>query len=182
MTTSRRFNPTADLLRHVVICVGVGTLVAATTALAVPLTGHADDVRHALGFGFGGLPHTPAAAARILLHNARFAAGPLLCAAIQPGLPARTRAALDLLLGALLVLNAAAIGIALGAYGHRALTAIALHGMPELAALCLAASAYLQARKHAIPAASLAAIGALCALLLTGAAALEAYVSPGGGR
>jgi hypothetical protein len=182
MTTSRRLNPTADLLRHAVICAGVATLITATTALAVPLTGQAGDVRRALGFAFGGLPHTPAEAGCILLHNARFAAGTLLCAAIRPALRPRTQQAVDLLLAALLVLNAAAIGVALGAYGSRAFTAIAPHGLPEFASLSLAAGAYIQARTQAIEAALLAAIAALCTLLLAVAAAFETYVASGGAR
>ena len=49
--------------------------ITGATTLAVALTGLADDARRVLGFGFGGVPQTPADAGDILLHNARLAAG-----------------------------------------------------------------------------------------------------------
>jgi hypothetical protein len=180
MTTSRQLNPIAEITAGAVTCAAAATLIAATSAFAVALTGLPDDARRVLGFGFGGVAHTPDDAGRILLHNARFVAGPLLCAVLRPRLPTAAGAAVDLLLVTVLTLNAGVIGIAVGAYGERLVTTSALHATPECAALALAGGAYMSARQQAIRFAPLAAIAALCTLLLTGAAALETYVSPGG--
>jgi hypothetical protein len=182
MTTSQQLNRTPLILRDAVNCAGAAIVIGATSALAVQLSGEAEQLRGTLGFGFGGVRHTPAQAGCILLHNARFVAGTLLCAAIRPSLRASTQQAVDLLLAALLMLNAAAIGVALGAYGRRAATTIAPHGVPEFAALSLAAGAYMSTRKQAIGGGSLVVIAALCALLLTGAAVLETYASAGGAQ
>jgi hypothetical protein len=182
MTTSRQLNPIAEVTAGAVRCAAAATLIAATGALTVTLTGLSDDARRALGFAFGGVPHAPADAGRILLHNARLAAGTLVCAALRPRLLRTARTAIDLLLATLLTLNAGVIGIALGAYAHRLVTATALHAVPEFAALALAAGAYMSTRKQAIGVVCLAAIAALCALLLAAAAALETYVSLGSAR
>jgi hypothetical protein len=182
MTTSRHVNSIAEIAAGAVTCAAAATLITSSSALTVVLTGLSDEARRMLGFGFGGVPHTPADTGRILLHNARLASGTLVCAVVRPRLPAEARTAVDLLLATLLTLNASVIGVAFGAYGHRLLTAIALHAAPEFAALSLAAGAYMSTRKQAIGVGCLAAIAALCALLVSAAAALETYVSLGSAR
>jgi hypothetical protein len=164
-----------------VACSVAFVCVVAVAALAVAAAGASDDARRALHFSFAGVERSPSAIAGITLHNARFAAGTLVCAGAFPRLGARTRALLDGLLVALLVLNAVAVGVAIGAYGTRVMSATALHLPIELGALSLAAGAYVQARVDAVSAGTLVAIAAGCALLLGAAATVETYVSGTGG-
>jgi hypothetical protein len=165
-----------------VVCSGAAVLVLAATALAVAATGLADDVRRVLRFAFGGVEQTPAEAARIAVHNARIAAGTVLSAAARSRIPAATRHVLDVVLATLLAVNAATVGIALGAYGIRVATAIAPHVPLELAAFSLAGGAYMQACKEPVSVRKLAGVAALSALLLVAAAMLETYARLGGLR
>lgn len=160
-------------------CAAAAIGVVAVTAVVVVLAGVADDARRALGFGFAGGDRSLAEAGRIAIHNARFAAGTLICAALAPTLTSRGRAPIDLLLAALLVLNAVTVGVAIGAYGSRVIEATALHLALELAALSLAGGAYMQARTQPLCARTLALIAAICAAALTLAATLETYVQLG---
>jgi hypothetical protein len=178
-----RISPSvADVLGGAAICAGTAVAVVVVTALTVAAGGLADDARRALRFGFGGVEQTPDEAARIALHNARFAVGTLICAASRPRMPATLRPAIDGLLATLLAFNAGAVGVALGAYGQRVATAIALHVPVEFAALSLAGGAYMQTSRQPLSLAALAGIAALCALLLILAATLETYASLGGLR
>jgi hypothetical protein len=154
--------------------------IVAFAAVVVAATGVSDDARRALRFGFGGVDRSPVEAARIALHNLKYAAGALTCAALVPRLGPRTRALVDALLAALLVFNAGAVGVAIGAYGGRVITAIAPHLPLEFAGLGLAGGAYVQARRQVISAPALAAIAAVCAALVGVAATLETYVSTAG--
>jgi hypothetical protein len=172
----------ADVLAGAAGCAGVALLVIAASALTVKLTGLAGDARRLLRFGFGGVEHTPAEAARIAIHNARLAAGTLLCAAARPRIPTRARPAVDALLAALLAFNAGVIGVALGGYGTRLTTATGRHAPLELAAFSLAGGAYIATRGRPLRAFTVAAITALCGLLLAGAATLETYATPGSQR
>lgn len=162
------------------MCACAAMLVLAAAAAAVALTGLADDARRALRFGFGGVERTPAEALRLAIHNAHLAAGTLLCAIAAPRLPAPARLLIDLMLAALLALNAGLVGVALGAYGLRVAAATALHLPLEFAALTLAGGAYMSTSKHQLDARTVACLTALCALLLAGAATLETYASLGG--
>jgi hypothetical protein len=173
---------TADVLLSAALCAAAFALVIAATALAIVASGLAGDLRRLLGFNFAGVEHTPAQAASIALHNARLAAGTLLFAGARPRLTPAARRALDALLTALLVLNAGAVGLALGAYGARLAAVAWIHLRLELAALSLAGGAYLQARKHALNPRVLATVAAICAALLALAATLETYSPPGGLR
>ena len=183
MKTIGQLSPSAaGVLTSAAICAAAAALVLATTALAVAATGLADDARRVLRFAFGGVEQTPAEAARIALHNATIATGTLLAAAARPRIPAATRPVLDVVLATLLAVNAAAVGVALGAYGTRVATAIALHLPLELAAFSLAGGAYMQACKQPLSVRALGAIAALSALLLVAAAMLETYAPLGGLR
>jgi hypothetical protein len=164
------------------VCAAAAVLVIAVAAGAVALSGQGDDARRALRLGFGGVERTPGEALRLAIHNARFAAGTLLCAIAAPRLPTRTRQCVDLMLMSLLAVNAGIVGVALGAYGQRVAAAIALHLPLEFAALSLAGGAYMQASQQPLGARALACIAALCALLLSAAATLETYVPLGGLR
>ena len=63
----------------------------------------------------------------------------------------------------MLTFNAAAVGIAIGAYGTRAVTATAAHLPVEFGALSLAGGAYMQACKQPLSARELAAAAAATA-------------------
>jgi hypothetical protein len=154
--------------------------IVAFATVGVAATGASDNARRALGFGFGGVDHSPAEAARIALHNLKYAAGVLLFAALVPRLEPRMRTFVDALLAALLICNAGAVGVATGAYGGRVIPAIAPHLLPEFAGLALAGGAYMQARKQAISPQELAVSAAACTALLGIAATLETYVSTAG--
>ena len=171
-----------DIAAGALVCAGAAVLVLAAAAAAVALTGLADDARGALRFGFGGVDRTPGEALRLAIHNARFAAGTLLCAIAAPRLPARARLFIDLMLASLLAFNAGLVGVALGAYGLRVAAATALHLPLEFTALSLAGGAYMSTSRQPLAARPLACIAALCALLLASAATLETYASLGGLR
>jgi hypothetical protein len=171
-----------DIAARAAACAAAAALVAAVSAAVIAVSGLADDVRRTLRFGFGGLERTPAEVLRIAAHNARFAAGTLVCAALAPRLPRRTRAIVALMLATVLAFNAAAVGIALGAYGGRGAAAIALHLPVEFAALSVAGGAYLSTSRRALSPAELLYVAVLCLLLLVVAATLEAYLPLGGIR
>ena len=137
-------------------------------------------MRHALGFGFGGVDRSLAEVAWIAAHNARVAGATLTWAVAAPRLPRRVRRLVDAVLAIVLSLSGGAVGAAYGAYGGRAITATAPHLPVEFAGLSLAGGAYLHARTHAIRASEFAAVALACGLLLVAAAFLETYASPGG--
>jgi len=166
-----------DIAAGAVVCAAAAVLVLATAAATVALSGLADDARHALRFGFGGVERTPGEAFGVAIHNARFAAGALLCAIIAPRLPTRARPLINLMLASLLAINAGIVGVALGAYGPRVAAATALHLPLEFAAFSLAGGAYMSTSRQPLSARELAAVAASCALLLACAATLEAYGS-----
>ena len=171
-----------DIAAGAVVCAGAAVLVLAAAAVAVAVTGLGDEARRALRFGFGGVERAPGEALRLAIHNARFAAGTLLCAIAAQRLPARARLLVDLMLASLLTFNAGIVGIALGAYGLRVAAATAPHLPLEFAALSLAGGAYMSTSKQPLGSRALASVAALCALLLVAAATLETYASLGGLR
>src|SRR4051795_7038194 len=126
-------------------CAATAAAVAAVAVMAVAAAGLADDARGQLRFDFTGIQRTPATVVDIALHNLRLAAAVLLCAALVPSLGRRARHAVSALLATVLVLNAAAVGVAIAAYGGRLLAATRLHVPLELGGLALAGGAYLQA-------------------------------------
>jgi hypothetical protein len=172
----------ASVRNHAVVLVMTAGSVVAATALAVVVSGHSDDARQALGFAFGGVDHSIAQAFSIAIHNAKLAGATLACGVLAPRLPVAARVPIDLLFALLLVVNAAAVGVAFGAYGGRAISATAPHLPVEFAGLSLAGGAYLHACKRPLSPRAIAVVAAGCALLLSGAAALETYVSLGGTR
>jgi hypothetical protein len=173
--------PTAtSVIADAAVCATAALSVATATALVVAATGLGDDARRALRFGFAGVDRSVAQASRIAIHNGRFAGGTLLCAALAPRLPRSTRVLTDLVLATLLAFNAGALGVALGAYGWRALAATAPHLPLEFAGLSLAGGAYLHARRQPLSPRAMTAVVAACGLLLAAAAVLETYVSIAG--
>lgn len=125
-------------------------------------------------------PHTPASPAEasgILATNLRvLLLVAAACACWTMGMPRLTLRCCDLALAALLALNAAAIGLALGALGTPALGRVLAHAPAELAGFGVAAAAYLRARRGA-KATELTRALALSSALLVLAALLESYLS-----
>jgi hypothetical protein len=160
-------------------CAAVAAAIAAATAAAVAAAGLADDARTQLQFDFTGITRSPATVADVALHNYRLAAGALLCSAVVPRLRRPARHAVSALLATVLVLNAAAIGVAVAAYGSRLLAATRLHLPLELAGFAVAGGAYLQALRQPLPPRALALVGMSCLAILLGAAAVETYLSGG---
>jgi hypothetical protein len=164
------------------VCAIAALSVLFLAALAVSLTGLAPGTRRTLGFGFAGVERSPTEVARLAIHNSRIAGGTLLCAAAARRLRPPVRHVVDLVLATLLVFNAAAVGVATGAYGTHAIAATAPHTPVEFSALSLAGGAYLQARKQPLTGRTLTAVAMASGALLVAAAALETYASMGGGR
>ena len=162
-------------------CAATSVAIAVATAVTIKLGGVADDARRALRFGFDGLPSANEGA-RVALNNARIAAAVLLCAALAPRLTRHARTVADIVLATVLLANAIAVGVAFGAYGSRLARAIAPHLPLELAAMSLAGGAYIHARTRPLQMDTLAALTAVCALLVIAAAMLETYVAAGGSR
>lgn len=184
MNATRRTFPTSvacELARGAALCPGAAALVIAGVGAAVRLTGQAGAARRLLDLAFLGLPHSASQALAIAAHNARFAAAILLGALLAPRAAPPLRVLLHVYLVLLLVLNAAAVGVVIGAYGNRAATALLGHLPLELAALSLAGGAYLTALRSSLTGRALTAVAAVCSVLLLAAAALETYVSAGGG-
>lgn len=164
-------------------CWTAAASIAVAGAGVVIACGLGHDVRHLLGFDFGGIPRTPGEALRIAAHNGWMAALALIAAAIVSRVDAPARAFLDASLAMLLIVNAALVGVTVGAYGGRGFTAVAPHTPIEFAALALGGGAYMHARKQAIAIHALALTALMCASLLGTAALLETYVSsPGATR
>jgi hypothetical protein len=163
-------------------CASAAASLVAATAVLVVVTGVGDDARRALGFGFGGVDRSIAEAMRIAIHNAKFAGGTLLCAAIAPLVPRRALLLTDTALATLLAFNAGTVGLAIGAYGQRAIAAVAPHLPVECAGLSLAGGAYVHARRQRLSRRAIAAVAGACGVLLAIASLLETYVSVGGTR
>lgn len=175
-------SPAVGIRAGAALCLAAALTVTVLAATAVWLTGLAEETRAVLRFGFGGVERSLGEALRIALHNARVGAGTLLCALIAPHLGIHARRLVLLLLATVLTCSAAAVGTAIGAYGTRAISAIAVHLPVEFSALSLPGGAYMQACRQALTARELAAVGGVTGMLLAAAAALETYVSIGGTR
>jgi hypothetical protein len=163
-------------------CAITAVSLVATTAVLVVVTGVADDTRRAVGFGFGGVDRSIAEAMRIAIHNAKFAGGTLLCAAMAPLVPKWALLITDVALASLLAFNAGAVGLAFGAYGQRAIAATAPHLPLEFAGLSLAGGAYVHARRQPLSPRAIGAVAGACGVLLANASLLETYVSMRGAR
>jgi hypothetical protein len=163
-------------------CASVAAAIAGSAASLIIATGFSGAARHTLRFGFGGVEHSARGATQIAIHNGRYAAGTLVCALLRSSLPQWARLLSDLLLATTLALNAAAIGIAVGAYRGRAVAATAPHLPVEVVGLSLAGGAYLHARTQPFSRRALIATAAASALLLGAAALIETYGSMGGAQ
>lgn len=159
------------------VCWAAAIAVAVASAGIVSVCGLGHDARELLGFGFDGVPRSPEEALRIAAHNGSMAALALIAAAIVSNVTTPARAFLDSSLATLLIVNAAAVGITVDAYGGRALNTLAPHAPIEFAALALGGGAYMHARTQALTIRAFAVAALLCASLLATAAVLETYTS-----
>ena len=180
MTAARRMSIIAGVRAGTLLCLAAAATVIVLAAVTVMAAGLGEETRRMLGFGFGGVDRSPTEAARIVMQNGRVAGGTLLCAALAPRVSVRVRRLVFLVLITVLAASASSVGIAVGAYGTRAISAIAVHLPVEFSALSLAGGAYMQACKQALSGRELAAIATATGFLLVVAAALETYVSIGG--
>lgn len=168
-------------LPHNVARVTLAMLVlTAGTALMVSAFGVSAYVRYRLGFTFDPPARRPSEAVEIAATNLRLVAALLLAAFVVRGLP-ELRRPLDATLVAVLALNTAALGLALGAYGSRLVNAVALHAPLELAALALSVGGYLTARAGDLTVAPFAAVTVVAVTLVAAGAVVETYVQIGGG-
>jgi hypothetical protein len=153
----------------------------AATALLVAAAGAGDRARELIGLRFAGPSGRPADALQVATTNLRLAASALIAAWAVRGRP-QLRRPLDVTLAIVGGLNAATMGVALGAYDDRLLGSIALHAPLELGALAVAGGAYLDGRDGMLPTGALAAAAAAAVGLIAVGAVLETYVQIGGDR
>jgi hypothetical protein len=159
----------------------VALALIAATALLVAAAGAGNRVRELMGLRFAGPSGRPADALHAATTNLRLAATALIAAWAVRGRP-QLRRPLDVTLAVVGALNAATMGVALGAYGHRLLGSVALHAPFELGAFAVAGGAYLAGRDGGLPAAALPAAAAAAVGLIAVGAVLEIYVQLGGDR
>jgi hypothetical protein len=167
------------LIGSAATCAAVSLAVVVAAAGLVLVGGLQREVRDILGFQFGG---TGDSTLGVAAHNARIAVATLLGAAAVSRSAGRTRVLIEAALATVFAVNAASIGIAIGAYGSAAIAALALHAPVEFAAFSLAGGALLQARRQSIATRALVLVAAGCAALLVVAAALETSVGIAGLR
>lgn len=164
-----------------IIAAAVLSLVT-TAAAAVLALGAAPLTRQALGFTFAGVPPTPHAALSIAAHNTAIAAAPLLAAAARPHLGVALRRWTTTGLTLLVATNGLAVGLAVGAYGRRALVALTPHGPIELIAFSIAGGAYMQACQQRLSRGALLAASSISIAMVTAAAVVEVLITNPGGR
>src|SRR5262249_42884805 len=140
--------------------------------------------RHQVPLGFAAPPARIADALAIYLHNARVLATPLLGAALLSWLGFRgrslqpARALLDVFLACSVAANLALLTLSVAGYGPRRMALWLPHLPCEFAAIAVAISTYLIARRRPLHCAHLAAALTACAVLLVAAALLETYALP----
>jgi hypothetical protein len=150
-----------------------GLLAGALAAAAIAALGRQATARDWYAFNLTAPVHASAGA--LLVTNARVSLLGFGAAAAVGWWP-RARPLIDLLLAAVLAINAALVGAALAAYGRPLLARIGAHTLLELAAAATAGAAYLDARRGDAPDRRRLAGCALTALsLLTAAALVEAH-------
>jgi hypothetical protein len=161
--------------------VAAATVVVAAVAALITRALDADGARELLGLRFAPPAREPGEALQIAATNVRYVAAPLVAAWAVTSTPC-PRLPLDVTLALVFVLNVAAVGVALGAYGPRALHSIAAHWPPELAAFAVAGGAYLGARRGRRAGRSLIPVALLALALVALGAVLETYAQIGGTR
>ncbi len=174
--------------RRNIACAGTAVLAFIALVAGVVAVAFAAGARDALQFGFAGVPRTAAEASSILLNNSRLLVVPFAGALVLHASRASaqdagaagglrvTRTVCDVLIGGLVALNAAVVGLALGAYGDRMVVAMLPHGPVELVAFSCSIALYLRARRYDLRAPVVARLVGLSLGLLAVAAFLETYL------
>lgn len=162
-------------------CAAAAAAVGMAACLFVAVLGVEPAVRSVLDLRFDPAPASFAATLSIAANNGRIAGAALLCATIYPYLGRPAQQGCDLLLGFTLVVNAATVGVALGAYRERAALALLPHLPLEAAALALCGGVFLAARNRPMSGAEVLGAGGLAAVLLLCAAVLETTLNLGAG-
>jgi hypothetical protein len=170
-----------SLPRHAARVAVCALALTGVAAMLVRAFGADVDARELLGFHFDPPARQPAEALRIGATNLRFVTAALVAAWAVTSRP-RLRVPFDITLALVLALNVGAVGLALGAYGTRALHAVAAHGPFELAAFSLAGGAYLAARAGELSSHELIQAAVVALALAALGAAVEAYVQLGDAR
>jgi len=150
-------------------------LTAAPAALIAVVPGAAHTARAHLNFAFAPTDGTPAEALDILLTNGRVLAA-ITLAAWAASRSGALRPMLDASVALTAAVNVALVGVAIGAYGPRALAWLP-HLPLEWAALACALAAYSRHRRQAQQLQTLAAPFAAWAVLLVLAAVVESYIT-----
>lgn len=176
---------TLDLRRTLAVAAALLAL-AAVAALAASIAGPAA-LRDQLAFGFPELPRTPREIASILANNVRMLGAVFvaswaaqLAAGIDGGTSRWARAIVRACDAAVLLSaggHALLVGVGVGAYGSRMVTALLPHGPLELAAYSVALALYASARRGAVGRRRWLATAGVSVLLLMLAAPLEVLVA-----
>jgi hypothetical protein len=162
--------------------------IAAVTGSAVHLIAAAP-ARHALGFGFGGIPREPGEAVSIFVNNARMLLALLAACLVSQAsylggvsrdepIAVVARTACDVVVVAVAAGHALLVGSAVGAYGGRMIVALLPHGPLELAAFALPLALYAAARRERLTARHWLATTAAAAAGLFVAAVAEVLLAP----
>ena len=165
-----------------------GVTVSVIVIAIIVRVGYAAEARRWLAYPFAGVPARLGESATIFLHNLRALAAvaglllipqsPYWDGKTEPGTAQRAVQGVgEALLAAGVAANVIVVGVSVGAYGERMISAILPHGPVELAAYALALALYLQGRGGPLPARHVLAITALSISVLALAAALETFVN-----
>jgi hypothetical protein len=158
-----------------------GTAAICVTAFTVSALGVADSARPWLELELSAPSGGVGAALEIFVANARLAAAVLVGAIAVSSFPG-LRGCLDVVCGALAMVNVAVLGVAFGVYGLPLVSRVAMHTALELAAFSLTAGSYLAARDQQLAVAALLLATAIAGVLLVTAAVAETYLDLGSGR
>jgi hypothetical protein len=179
----------SDLRTAAWLALAVAALTA-LTALIVHLT-WADGARNWLRFSFSGLPERPSEAASVFINNVRLLSAALLGSLIAAAARRSTARASGLAMQAIVrccdvvialacAANVVFVGLALGAYGRRALAATVPHGPLELLAFTLALAVYIAAHREPVGYRRLVVTAVAGVAALAVAAVLEVFLNLGG--
>lgn len=149
-------------------------LIALTAGVAI-VADRQEDARVLLDLPFSGVTREPTTVLTIAGDNLRIAAAVLLAAATRPHIPRAARTGLDACLVLVGIGNVGLVGLAIGAYGHGALLALAPHLGVELAAFSVCAATYGASRQDQLRGCEIASSFALVMAMLGVAAVLETY-------
>jgi hypothetical protein len=154
----------------------------ATVAAVVTALRFASPARTWLSFRFTGVPREPLGAAAVFAHNASLLGAIFaLCVLVQAlgdeqtALARVARLGSDATVIGLGLVNASLVGVAVGAYGARAVRALLPHGPVELAGFSFALALYAAVRRDSASARQAGVLAGSAVVLVVLAAVLETY-------